>query len=259
MDNKVIKTRLGEIEYSTTGKGAPVLFIEKYQLITPSRPGYSNTPLNDNITPKQAADLIISLLDYLNKDKVILYGVSAGGLTSIEIASNYPERVEKLILASAVSKEWLDKNGRLYKTAQRIFNPKVEGFVWGMIRFFSSLFPNMIAKTFYPEFTTNQPHKLEKEDVKELMSMLRNFSSGTGFINDIDQNIEDDVISKIKCPTLIIHSKNDNSVPFEHAIHSKKMIKNSKLVALNNEWGHLLWIGADSEKTIEVTMKFIKE
>jgi len=277
MDNKVINTKLGEIEYSTIGNGTPVLFIhgghtncnstlwhkgfdlKKFQLIAPSRPGYGNTPLNDNKTPKQATDLIISLLDYLDINKVILYGISAGGLTTIELASNYPERVEKLILASAVSKEWLDKNEKLYKTARRIFNPKVEGFVWGMIRFISGLFPNMIANFFYPEFSTNLPHKLIKEDVKELMSMFRNFSSGKGFINDIDQNIDNDIISKIKCPTLIIHSKNDNSVLFEHALHSKIMIKNSKLVELNNEWGHLFWIGIDSKKSIEKTIEFIKE
>ena len=277
MSGKVINTRLGEIEYSTTGNGKPVLFIhgghtncnstlwhkgfdlKKFQLISPSRPGYSNTPLNDNKTPKQTADLIICLLDYLGIDKVILYGISAGGLTTIELAGNYPERVEKLVLASTVSKEWLDKKGKLYKTAQRIFNPKVEGFVWGMIRFLSGLFPNLIAKNFYPEFTTNVPHKLIKEDVNELLSMFKNFSSGTGFINDIDQNIDYDVISKIKCPTLIIHSKNDNSVPFEHALHSKKMIENSKLVELNNEWGHLFWIGSDSITSIEKTIKFTEE
>jgi len=277
MNSKVINTKLGDIEYSTIGNGTPVLFIygghtncnstlchkgfdlEKFQLITPSRPGYQNTPLNDNKTPKQAADLIISLLDYLDIDKVLLYGISAGGLTSIEIAANYPERVEKLILASAVSKEWLDKNGKLYKTGRLLFNPKVEGFVWGMIRFFSGLFPNMIAKIFYPEFSTNQPHKLIKEDVQELVAMFENFSSGTGFINDIDQNIDDDIISKIKCPTLIIHSKNDNSVLFEHALHSKKMIENSQLIELDNEWGHLFWIGSDSKKSIEKTIKFIEE
>ena len=277
MDIKIIKTELGKIEYSTTGNGKPILFIhgghtncnstlwhkgfdlKKFQLISPSRPGYQNTPLNDNKTPKQAADMIIALLDYLTIDKVILYGISAGGLTTIELAGNYPERVEKLILASAISKEWLDKKGKLYKTAQRIFNPKVEGFVWGMIRFFSGLFPILIAKNFYPEFSTNMPHKLIKKDVKELLSMFKNFSSGTGFINDIDQNIDNDIISKIKCPTLIIHSKNDNSVAFEHALHSKKMIENSKLVELNNEWGHLFWIGTDSKKSIEKAIKFIEE
>ncbi len=277
MNSKIINTKFGEIEYSIIGNGKPVLFIhgghtncnstlwhkgfdlKKFQLITPSRPGYGNTPLNDNKTPKQAADLIISLLDYLDIDKVILYGISAGGLTTIEIAANYPDRVEKLILASAVSKEWLDKNGKLYRIGRLLFNPKVEGFVWGMISLFSGLFPNMIAKIFYPEFSTNQSYKLIKEDVKELLLMFKNFSSGTGFINDIDQNIEDDVISGIKCPTLIIHSKNDSTVPFEHALHSKKMIKNSKLIELNNEWGHLFWIGADSKKSIEETMRFIEE
>jgi pimeloyl-ACP methyl ester carboxylesterase len=277
MDIKIIETELGKIEYSTTGNGKPVLFIhgghtncnvtlwhkgfdlDKFQLITPSRPGYGNTPLNNNKTPKQQADLLISLLDYLHIDKVILYSISAGGLTTIELAGNYPERVEKLILASSISKEWLDKKGGIYKTAKRIFSPKVEGFVWGMIRFISGLFPNMIAKYFYPEFTTNAPHKLIKEDVKELKSMFKNFSSGTGFVNDIDQNIDNDVISGIKCPTLIIHSKNDNSVLFEHALHSNKMIENSKLVTLNNEWGHLFWIGSDSNTSISKTIEFIIE
>ncbi len=277
MNSKVINTKLGEIEYSTIGNGKPVLFIhgghtncnqtlwhkgfdlKKFQLITPSRPGYSNTPLNNNKTPKQQADLIISLLDSLHIDKVILYSISAGGLTAIELAGNYPGRVEKLILASSISKEWLDKKGKLYKTAQRIFNPKVEGFVWGIIRFFSGLFPNLIAKNFYPQFTSNPPHKLIKEDVKELSLMFKNFRSGTGFINDIDQNIDHDVISNIECPTLIIHSKNDNSVPFEHALHSNKMIKNSKLVELNNEWGHLFWIGNDSNVSISKTIEFITE
>ena len=272
-----IKTGRGQIEYSIIGNGKPILFIHgghtncnstlwhkgfdinKYQFISPSRPGYQNTSLNTNKTPRQAADLIISLLDYLSIDKVILYGVSAGGLTTIEVASNYPERVNKLILASAVSKEWLDKNGKLYRTARLLFNPKVEGIVWGMIRLLSGLFPNMIAKSFYPEFTTNLLHTLKKEDVNELLSMFKNFSSGTGFINDIDQNIDNDVISRIKCPTLIIHSKNDNSVPFEHALHSEKMIKNSKLVGLDNEWGHLFWIGNDSNESIRKTIEFIEQ
>ena len=277
MNIKIIETEQGKVEYSTTGNGKPILFIhgghtncnstlwqkgfdlDKFQLITPSRPGYGSTPLNNNKTPRQQADLLISLLDYLNIDSVILYSISAGGLTAIELAGNYPEKVEKLILASSISKEWLDKKGGIYKTAKRIFNPKVEGFVWGMIRFFSGLFPNFIAKNFYPQFTTNLPHKLIKEDVKRLLSMLNNFRSGAGFVNDIDQNIDQDVISKIKCPTLIIHSKNDNSVPFEHALHSNKMIENSKLVELDNEWGHLFWIGKDSNDSISKTIEFITE
>jgi pimeloyl-ACP methyl ester carboxylesterase len=117
MEIKTIHTDKGLVEYSIVGKGTPILFLHgghsncretlfqqgidtiNYQLITPSRPGYGNTPLNNNLTPKDTADLIVSLLDNLRIDKVILYAISAGGLTSIELAARYPERVEKTNLS----------------------------------------------------------------------------------------------------------------------------------------------------------------
>lgn len=277
MSCQIINTRLGEIEYHSEGKGIPILFVhgghsncneilcqkgfdlEKFQLIIPSRPGYGKTPLNNNKTPKQAADLIVELLTHLSIDNVIVYGISAGGLTAIELASNYPNKIGKLILASAVSKKWLDKQGEIYKTAKRMFNPKIEKIVWGIVKSFSSVFPNMIAKSFYSQFSKNPIHKLKKEDIQELILSMNHYSSKVGFLNDINQNINDEIFTKIKCPTLIVHSENDNSVPFEHASYSKKMIENSKLVKLNNEWGHLFWIGTDSKKTIEKTIEFIEE
>lgn len=277
MNCKVINTKLGKVEYSSIGKGTPILFVhgghsncnetlchkgfdlEKFQLITPSRPGYGRTPLDINKTPRQAADIIVELIDYLSLDNVIVYGISAGGLTAIELASNYPNKVSKLILASAISKKWLEENGKIYKTAKKIFNSNVERFTWGIVRLLSNISPRMIAKSFYPQFSKNPLNKLIQDDVKELVSALKYFRSKKGFLNDIDQNIDHDVISKIKCQTLIIHSKNDNSVPFEHALHSKKMIENSELVELNNEWGHLFWIGNDSNNSIRKTIIFIEE
>lgn len=75
---------------------------------------------------------------------------------------------------------------------------------------------------------------------------------------DIEHNIEREVITKIQCPTLIIHSRNDNSVSFEHARHANKMIYNSKLIGLDNEWGHLFWIGKDSNESIKEIIGFIE-
>ena len=81
MNCKIVNTKLGAIEYSSIGNGIPILFVhgghsncneslchkgfdlEKYLLITPSRPGYGKTPLNGNRTPGQAADLISELLN----------------------------------------------------------------------------------------------------------------------------------------------------------------------------------------------------
>lgn len=277
MNSTTINRRLGAIEYRSVGKGTPIVFIhgghsncyetlshkgfdlEKFQLITPSRPGYGRTPINGNQTPKQAADLITELLDSLSIEKAIIYGISAGGLTAIEVAANYPDKVEKLILASAISRKWLDENGKIYKTAQIIFNPKIEGFTWGMVRFFARIMPTMIAKSFYPQFSKNPINKLKREDINELISAISHYSSKSGFLNDIDQKISDDTIAKIKCPTLIVHSENDNSVPLEHAKYANKMIGNSRIEVIQNEWGHLFWIGADSRKSIDKTLEFIEE
>jgi pimeloyl-ACP methyl ester carboxylesterase len=277
MNSAIINTRLGDIEYCSIGKGIPIVFIhgghsncyeilchkgfdlELFNLITPSRPGYGRTPLNGTKTPKQAADLIIELLNYLSIDKAIIYGISAGGLTAIELGANYPEKVEKLILASAVSKKWINENEKVYKTAQIIFNPKMEKFTWGIVRLFSTISPKLIAKSFYPQFSTNPVHKLNQVDIRELISALNRFNSKDGFLNDIDQDINDETITKIICPSLIVHSKNDNSVSFEHAVHSNNMIKNSRLIELDNEWGHLFWIGNDSEQSIKKTIEFIYE
>lgn len=277
MEKETVKTTQGQIEFSIRGKGKPILLLHgghsncqetlfhkgfdtgKYQLITPSRPGYGNTPLDNNNTPEKAANLIISLLNHLNINKVVVYAVSAGGLTSIEIAGNYPDRVEKLILASAVTKKWLNQEGDVYKTAKLLFNPKTEKVVWGMVRFFSKLFPRMIANNFYPQFSSKKPHKLSEYDIKELLNTFKHYHSKVGFMSDIEHNISSDLIAKIKCPTLIIHSKNDNSVSYEHAVYAKRRIKNSELLGLDNEWGHLFWIGNDASETLRKIIKFIEK
>jgi hypothetical protein len=48
-------------------------------------------------------------------------------------------------------------------------------------------------------------------------------------------------------------------VSYEHAEHANRMIKNSKLVGLDNEWGHLFWIGHDSNVSIRKTIEFIEQ
>ena len=277
MNCEIISTKLGDIEYSSVGKGIPILFLhgghsncreklshkgfdpEKFQLITPSRPGYGKTPLGNNKTPKKAAELIIELLNYLSLQKVIVYGISAGGLTAIELAANYPDKVNKLVLASAVSKKWLDDNGKTYRTAKMMFDPKMESFIWGTVKLFSRVFPNMIAKSFFPQFSNKELHKLRKEDAQELVSSMKYYRSKNGFVNDINQDIEEGTLSKITCPTLIIHSENDNSVSLEHPENAHRLIENSEIESLQNQWGHLFWIEADSKKSIVKTIKFIEQ
>ena len=274
---EVVETRLGWIEYCSIGQGAPVLFHhgghsnckerlclkgfdrEKYQLIIPSRPGYGNTPLDNNRTPREAAALIAGLIKYMGLESVVLYAISAGGPTAIAIAASFPGMTRKLILASAVTKEWLNKNERMYRVASLMFRPAIQGYSWTLIRAMSRLFPSITAKQFFCQFSSVKPHPLEKSDRFELIAALSRYASNEGFMNDISQQGVDEVIAAVNCPTLIIHSAHDNSVPIDHALFAKRMIENSRIEILQNEWGHLIWIGSDSEEAFRKVEQFIGE
>ena len=273
---QIIKTKKGAVEFSLVGTGTPILFVHgghssckdtffhkgfdtrQFCLITPSRPGYGNTPLSDRISPLQTAELFIALLDELKLKSVIVVGISAGGPSAIELAANFPERVNKLILISAVTKKWLTKADETYQKAKRLFSPVTEKYSWAIFRFAYSLFPRLMAKTMFKEFSNFRPCDITKAEITELYGMLKLQRSKEGFINDLNQEIEQGVIGNVACPTIILHSNNDNTVKLEHAEHAHSEIKNSILKTYNNRWGHLLWLGEEGNAPIKDTLTFIE-
>lgn len=275
--NKTVETELGSIEYSTFGSGKPILFLHgghsnssetlflkgydrsKFQLITPSRPGYGKTSLAHFKTPKESAELIISLLEKLKIEKVIIVGISAGGLTALQLASNYPNYTDKLVLISAVTKKWLTENDDLYRRGKKMFSPNKEKRSWKLFRFFFNFLPKLMTKVLFKELSIKENQTISTDEIAEIKEMTFKQSSGYGFENDLDQNIEDGIIQKVKCPTLILHSENDKSVSIEMAHYANEKIESSKLVTFDNKWGHLLWVGQESIKPIEEVMKFINE
>ena len=276
MTTSIKETAKGKIEYSLRGQGKAILLVHgghvdcretifqkgldpnKFCFITPSRPGYGNTPLTElNKTPKGTGDLFVALLDELKIKKVIVAGISAGGLTALEIAANYPDRVESLVLMSALTKRWFAKTDPLYKKAKIFFAPKMERFTWQLYKLFFKMLPNIMTKTMFKELSKYRPIKFTKEEFKELKSVTIKMRSYQGFENDLDQNIDQEILQNIVCPTLILHSENDNPVPMSHPLNAKDKIKDSKLVTFNNRWGHMLWFGTDYEPVLNELQKNI--
>ena len=273
--NKIIETPLGKIEYSQIGRGLPVIFVhgghancnetifqqgydlEKYQLITPSRPGYGNTPVNGCNQPTDAARLIEAMIDQLKLEQVIVVGISAGGLTAIELASRLQHKAQKLILISAVTKKWLASSDKLYKKGKKMFSPRMENLSWAMFRMFFRLFPKRMSKVLFDELSTQSDYAISDEEIEEIKEMTFNQSSGKGFVLDLDHDIDPATITNVKCPTLILHSKNDKSVSIEMAKHAKAKIKGSELKMFDNNWGHLLWVGRDKIKPISALNEFL--
>lgn len=268
-ESKLLETKFGTMEYTITGEGKPALLVHgagggfdqglwlgkiclgnDYQFIAPSKFGYLNSDIPNNYSAKFQAEQYKILLDHLGIEKVIVIGVSAGGPSSMQFANDYPEKVEKLILLSAVSMppNPNDKAPFFIKIIQLI--QKSDYTYW----LFTKVFEKQMLILFgippddYNQFTPEQKkHTKEMLDVMHPMS-LRYAGTITDGLIIKDFNIP----SNINVPTLIIHSKNDGLVSYSHAEYSNKHINGSKLV-LYDKGGH----GALSE--LEDAKKQISE
>lgn len=274
-----VHTARGPIEYTRSGEGEVCLLIHgghsncfevfgteeiqaaKMSALIPSRPGYGNTPAQTGKTASDAAEALISLLDALSISRVSLVAISAGGPTALYLAAMYPQRINKLVLESAVSRKWLQPDDALYRTAKIIFNSASQGMTWQMLRTLWRLSPNTVLKQMIPSFST-----LPTDDVLSLLStedraafsmMLQRQGSGSGFMLDLEHDIARETLQKIEVPTLIVHSKTDNSVGFEHAEYAGANIAKSELLEAHT-WGHLIWLGAGNDEVKTKVAEFLQ-
>lgn len=272
-----VTTSLGRIEYEEQGRGRPVLCfhgghsncydtlwhkgfdVEAFRLITPSRPGYGTTPLANFSSPEAAAKLVKSLLDVLAIKQATVIGISAGGLTALAFAALYPEKMDKLVLLSAVTKKWLQPKDSLYRVGKTMFSARMESISWTMFRGMFKLAPRMMTGVLFKELSTLKAGHFSDLEIQCIKEMTAKQSSGSGFVNDLDQDLNGALLAQIQCPTLIVHSKHDKSVPISMAQFAKEKIKGAALRLTDNKWGHLLWVGPESEAITRSVVDFIEE
>src|SRR5688572_25133348 len=115
-----------ELFYETSGSGQPVLFIhggyggptttlvpklppeimgflpsDRYQVIAYDRRNAGQSEYSDaHVTLDDLANDARALLDYLNVDRAIVVGSSAGGPIALQFALTYPQRTLALCLAN---------------------------------------------------------------------------------------------------------------------------------------------------------------
>src|SRR5260221_8343517 len=160
----LVRTERGLIEYRSVGQGPAVLVLngghtnchsplgheafflaQGYELIIPSRPGYSRTPSSTGKRAEAFADALMSLLDLLQLDQVIVVGISAGGPTALQLAGRHPERVSKVILQNAAT-DGRYASGMIRFLTYLFFNPVLEGMVWAAFRKFGRVAPQAALK-----------------------------------------------------------------------------------------------------------------
>ncbi len=278
MKSLIAQTSKGPIEYNLLGSGPVVLVCHGtssncfatelagplveggFSVLTPSRPGYGRTPLAVGRTAADAAQALIALLDNLEIPSCAVVAISGGGPTGLALAAGFPERVSRLALVVAVSCPEERPNEPGYQNQTAFYGP-MHNLNWGMLGLMSRLSPRAMARQSLAIFSTHDPDdvlgRLSPVSVEKIARFYRGHSSRQGALTDATHTVGAEVLKQIQQPTLVIHSCEDNSVPFHHAEWSLKNIPQASLCEAGIA-GHFFWVDPDFDRIREQLVRFLK-
>jgi pimeloyl-ACP methyl ester carboxylesterase len=279
MKSQIAQTSKGPIEYTLLGSG-PVVLVSHgtssncfstdisvplvkagFSVLTPSRPGYGRTPLEVGPSAAEAAQALIALLDSLSIQTCTVVAISGGGPTGVALAAAFPQRVTRLVLAAALTHPEDRPNEPSYKNQTAFYGP-MHGAMWGMLGLMSRLSPRSMARQTLVIFSTHDPDdalsKLSTEGVARICRFYQGRSSRKGALNDAAHTVGADLLEAVRQPTLVIHSREDNSVPFGHAEWSLKHIPQAELCEAGIT-GHFFWVDPDFQRLAQRMVAFLRE
>jgi pimeloyl-ACP methyl ester carboxylesterase len=149
-------------------------------------------------------------------------------------------------LESAVTTEW---DVAIKHHARRLFG-RAEKLTWAMLKLALRLMPATIMKTMMREFTTLNVDevllRMSQEDIRFVQRMIYTMRSGTGFIKDIEHQV--DQLQTIQVSVLVMYSPHDKSVPVKNAQRVGREVAHAELYETPAD-SHLIWIGALRSKS----------
>jgi pimeloyl-ACP methyl ester carboxylesterase/DNA-binding winged helix-turn-helix (wHTH) protein len=171
-----------------------------------------------------------AVVDTLEPEPFPLLGISQGGAIAISYAIAYPERVSHLVLMGAYGRGRARRGGATDAEVHRaLMTLTREG--WGVEH---STHAQMFAASLIPRGTPEQ--------LRWLVDLQRVSASSEGATRIRDAfgsiNVEH-LLSRLTVPTLVLHSRGDQTVPFEEGRRLAAGIPNARLVPLDSD-NHVL-------------------
>jgi DNA-binding SARP family transcriptional activator/pimeloyl-ACP methyl ester carboxylesterase len=200
-------------------------------------------PMLERPTVEQRSDDLLAVLDDVDCERAVLFGVCEGSLCALA-AARHPERVAGLILASSYPR-LLRADDYPWGWSQRFFDVFARGFedVWvcgeGLEHVNRSVVDHPRYRGWY--------------------ARLRRLASSPGIARhllDLDAEIDiRSILPKITAPTLILTGAGDAFVRAENGHYLAEHIPNAELIEFARD-EHEPWMG-DSEPVIEAIRAFV--
>lgn len=164
---------------------------------------------------------VISVLDFLKLDKVIIAGLSYGSLVAQNFAVNYPNRVSKLILMSTFALKT-----PYYEAIELSWWRALEFGGYGLM--LDIMLPNVLSEGYFknplfPIDLMKQTRQEANEDKNALFKLMQATKERPDYRSEL---------KKITTPTIVIQGEKDTLFPVHMAQEVADSIPNSKLVVI---------------------------
>ena len=166
-----------------------------------------------------------TVVDSLGLRSYALLGISQGASMSIFHAVRYPERIRKIVLCGGYALGWNKRGPRKGLDVKTFLTLMREG--WGDEH---SAFQKMLCTGMIPNASSEQIGWLA-----ELQRMASSPENTVRLRTTFDEIDVIDLLPKVSAPTLVMHCRYDNLIPFEEGRRIATLIPNATFVALNSE------------------------
>ena len=231
-------------------------FAEQHRVYVPDLVGFGRSDKPEcSFSPLDYTSFLDDFINILNLQRVNLVGQSLGGGIALHYAIQFPQKVNRLVLADSAGL------GRevLWKLRLKSLPLLGELFSYpirkGVELSFKSAVCNqaLITKDFvelYYEFFSHPQFQ------KFLLKMVRSIVNIRGAREEVLAPIMDNLF-KITQPTLIIWGEKDRVLPIKHAYHGKEKLPNAKLKIIEG-CGHIPFFER-AEEFNHLALEFLSE
>lgn len=193
----------------------------------------------DDLSPAAAIRDIEAVVQALQLERFTMLGAASGGGRAVEYAAIHPDRVAGLVL---------------YEAYARLLD----------------VFPRELLQSFVPlaradwrsatrSLTDIATRTRNPEEQAQWMDLIYKSTTGDTMARLVEAQAELDVgdlLSRVECPTLVCHSRNDVQWPFALGQRLAEGIPNARLVALEGDSGGPF---TDPQSAIEAMDTFLRE
>jgi pimeloyl-ACP methyl ester carboxylesterase/DNA-binding CsgD family transcriptional regulator len=160
-----------------------------------------------------------------------LLGISQGAAIAIAYAVRYPERVERLVLHGAYARGRLRRQPTPMQREEAATTVKMAEIGWNRE---SHAFREFFTTQFIPEATLE-----ERRSWNEYERMTTSPANAARFMQTFDEIDVTDLAPRVACPTLVLHSRDDERVPFDEGRLVATLIPGARFVPLEGR-NHML-------------------